>query len=96
MRISVNGSQILYWATRSYTNHNTRAANNPYTPQAACGSGYQVIAAFLEVEGGTRATDSGSFAYYAGPVKKSAAGRCVTRGGSVGSSSYTSPFEHCG
>lgn len=132
VRISFNGSRILYWGTRSYTSHNTCAANNPYTPQAACGSGYQVIdwaalgsagttyllyngssncvatiksrsigtasstSAFLEVEGGTRATDSGSFSYYAGPVKKSAAGKCVKWGGSVGSSSYTSPFEHCG
>ncbi|MPZ82826.1 MAG: peptidoglycan DD-metalloendopeptidase family protein [Actinophytocola sp.] len=132
VRISFNGSQILYWGTRSYTSHNTCAANNPYTPQAACGSGFQVIdwaalgsagttyllyngstncvatikstsigtasatSAFLEVQGGTRTTDSGSFAYYAGPVKKSAAGKCVRWGGSVGSSSYTSPFEHCG
>lgn len=132
VRISFNGSQIFYWGTRSYTSHNTCAANNPYTPQAACGSGFQVIdwaalgsagttyllyngstncvatikstsigtasatSAFLEVQGSTRTTDSGSFAYYAGPVKKSAAGKCVRWGGSVGSSSYTSPFEHCG
>jgi len=52
--------------------------------------------AFLEVEGATRTTDSGSFAYYAGPVTKSAAGKCVKWGGSVGSNAYTSPFEHCG
>ncbi|HEY7595842.1 MAG TPA: M23 family metallopeptidase [Actinophytocola sp.] len=132
VKISFNGSQILYWGSRSYTSHNTCEANNPYTPQAACGSGFQVIdhaalgsagtayllyngssncvatikatsignasatSAFLEVQGGTRTTDSGSFAYYAGPVKKSAAGKCVKWGGSVGSNSYTSPFEHCG
>lgn len=52
--------------------------------------------AFLEVQGGTRTTDSGSFSYYAGPVTKSAAAKCVRWGGSVGSNSYTSPFEHCG
>jgi peptidase M23-like protein len=52
--------------------------------------------AFLEVQGATRATDSGSFEYYAGPVSKAADGKCVKWGGSVGSESYTSPFEHCG
>nr|WP_230424983.1 M23 family metallopeptidase [Prauserella cavernicola] len=51
--------------------------------------------AFLEVEGSTRATDSGDFTYYAGPVSKAAAGQCVKWGGSVGSEKFTSPFEHC-
>lgn len=54
------------------------------------------VSAFLEVQGGTRTTDSGSYAYYAGPVRKSAANTCVRWGGSVGSATYTSPFEHCG
>lgn len=52
--------------------------------------------AFLTVEGGQRATDSGDYSYYAGPVKKEARGTCVQWGGSVGSEKYTSPFEHCG
>jgi hypothetical protein len=134
VKITVNGSQILYWGTRAYTSANTCAANNPHTPQAACGTGYQVIdwaglgaagtvyllynaatgnncvttikassigtasatSAFLEVEGQTRTTDSGSYAYYAGPVRKAAPGACVRWGGSAGGTSYTSPFEHCG
>ncbi|MGH3757959.1 M23 family metallopeptidase [Actinophytocola sp.] len=131
-RIVFNGSQIFYWGTRTYTSRNSCEANNPYTPQAACGSGFRVIdhaslgsagtvyllyrngsncvvtikatsigtgsatSAFLEVQGGTRTTDSGSFGYYAGPVIKSAPSQCVKWGGSVGSNSYTSPFEHCG
>lgn len=53
------------------------------------------VSAFLEPQGGTRTTDSGNFSYYAGPVRKSAPSTCVKWGGSVGSSSYTSPFEHC-
>ncbi|MEV6157324.1 M23 family metallopeptidase [Nonomuraea sp. NPDC052129] len=53
------------------------------------------VSAFLEPEGATRTTDSGSFEYYAGPVKRSAPGKCVKWGGSVGSSTYTSGFEHC-
>jgi hypothetical protein len=53
-------------------------------------------AAYLEVEGSGRITDSGNFAYYAGPVRASASNRCVRWGGSAGSSAYDSPFEHCG
>jgi murein DD-endopeptidase MepM/ murein hydrolase activator NlpD len=53
------------------------------------------VSASLQVEGGTMTTDSGSFAYYAGPIRKSAANDCVKWGGSVGSSSYLSGFEHC-
>lgn len=54
------------------------------------------VSAFLEPQGSNRTTDSGNFDYYAGPVKRSAPDTCVKWGGSVGSSSYTSPFEHCG
>ena len=132
VRIVFNGSPALYWGSRNYTSANTCAANNPETPQAACGSGYKVIdwaalgsagatyllyrdgtncvatikhtsigtasatSAFLEVQGAARKTDSGSFSYYAGPVSAAAPGKCVKWGGSVGSASYTSPFEHCG
>ncbi|MBB4942016.1 hypothetical protein FHR32_006402 [Streptosporangium album] len=52
--------------------------------------------AYLEVQGNTRITDSGNFAYYAGPVRASGAGTCVKWGGKAGSSVYDSPFEHCG
>ncbi|AOS62807.1 M23 family metallopeptidase [Actinoalloteichus hymeniacidonis] len=52
--------------------------------------------AFLEVQGQSRQTDSGSFGYYAGPVRKAAGSTCVKWGGSAGGQSYTSPFEHCG
>ncbi|MCK2215561.1 M23 family metallopeptidase [Actinomadura sp. ATCC 31491] len=52
--------------------------------------------AYLEVQGKARASDSGSFAYYAGPVRAAASGKCVKWGGKAGSSSYDSPFEHCG
>ena len=54
------------------------------------------MAAFLEPQGQSRTTDSGSYTSYAGPVKRSAPGQCVKWGGSNGSSAYTSPFEHCG
>ncbi|MFI6499751.1 N-acetylmuramoyl-L-alanine amidase [Nonomuraea typhae] len=54
------------------------------------------VSAFLEVQGSARITDSGSFSYYAGPVRAAAPDKCVKWGGSAGGSTYTSPFEHCG
>jgi serine/threonine-protein kinase len=53
------------------------------------------VSTYLEVKGRTRSTDSGSFAYYAGPVRAKAAGVCVRWGGSAAGVSYNSPFEHC-
>ncbi|MBF9129209.1 serine/threonine protein kinase [Plantactinospora sp. S1510] len=53
------------------------------------------VSTYLEVQGRTRSTDSGSFAYYAGPVRTKAAGMCVRWGGSAAGVSYNSPFEHC-
>jgi GH25 family lysozyme M1 (1,4-beta-N-acetylmuramidase) len=52
--------------------------------------------AYLEVQGRSRVTDSGSFAYYAGPVRAEAGNTCVKWGGAVGANAYDSPFEHCG
>ncbi|MEU5874653.1 M23 family metallopeptidase [Glycomyces sp. NPDC047369] len=54
------------------------------------------VSATLQVEGGTTTKDSGNFAYYAGPVKKSAPNTCVKWGGSVGSTTWTSAWSHCG
>lgn len=51
--------------------------------------------AYLEVQGRNRGTDSGSFDYYAGPVRANAAGTCVKWGGGTGGVSYDSGFEHC-
>ncbi|MFG6201788.1 M23 family peptidase, partial [Nonomuraea sp. JJY05] len=52
--------------------------------------------AYLEVAGKSRVSDTGSFEYYAGPVRAAAAGKCVKWGGKAGSSTYNSPSEHCG
>jgi serine/threonine-protein kinase len=54
------------------------------------------VSAYLEVQGGARTTDSGSYSYYAGPVRAKAVGVCVKWGGSAGGAGYNSPFEHCG
>ncbi|GAA2291321.1 M23 family metallopeptidase [Glycomyces scopariae] len=54
------------------------------------------VSSTLQVEGGTVTKDSGNFSYYAGPVKKSAPNTCVKWGGSVGSTTWTSGWSHCG
>ncbi|MEE6258492.1 protein kinase [Plantactinospora sonchi] len=53
------------------------------------------VSTYLEVQGQARSTDSGSFDYYAGPVRAKAAGVCVRWGGSAAGVGYNSPFEHC-
>ncbi|MGW4294233.1 protein kinase domain-containing protein [Micromonospora chersina] len=53
------------------------------------------VTTYLEVQGKARQTESGSYKYYAGPVRASASGVCVKWGGSAGGATYASPFEHC-
>ncbi|MBB6346244.1 M23 family metallopeptidase [Nonomuraea muscovyensis] len=82
---------------RTYLLYNSGNGNNCVVTLKTTNLGSpSAVSAFLEPQGQSRTTDSGSYAYYAGPVQRSAAGQCVKWGGSVGSSSYTSPFEHCG
>ena len=56
----------------------------------------------LEVKGKRRpwVVDQDAFQYYAGPVYRAAAGRCVRFGRTVstpfGADTYISPFGHCG
>jgi hypothetical protein len=52
--------------------------------------------AYLEVQGQPRTTDAGRFAFYAGPVRAAAPGRCVRWGGSYGAVRRDMPFGHCG
>jgi Peptidase family M23 len=82
---------------RVYLLYNSGNSNNCVVTLKSTNLGTATaVSAFLEPQGSTRTTDSGNFGYYAGPVKRSAPSVCVKWGGSVGSSSYTSPFEHCG
>lgn len=54
------------------------------------------VAATLQVKGGTKASNSGNFGYYAGPVTRTAAAKCVQWGGKVDSTTWTSAYGHCG
>lgn len=96
------GYRVIDWAGLGsagavYLLYNAATGNNCVATIKASSLGTaSPTSAFLEVEGQTRTTDSGSYAYYAGPVRKAAAGSCVRWGGTAGGVSYTSPFEHCG
>jgi CHAP domain-containing protein len=52
--------------------------------------------ATLAVQGGASTSDSGTYAYYAGPVYEYAPSSCVKWGGSYQTSSWTSGYGHCG
>lgn len=80
-----------------YLSYNASSGQNCVSTMksAATGTGSQT-SAYLEVDGASRLTDSGSFSYFAGPVKASASGKCIRWGGATGGQSYNSPLEHCG
>ena len=75
--------------------HSGTGANCTVTLKSTAVGTATTVSAYLEVKGSARGTDSGSFKYYAGPVRAKAAGVCVKWGGSTGGASYNSPFEHC-
>ncbi|MBB6345687.1 murein DD-endopeptidase MepM/ murein hydrolase activator NlpD [Nonomuraea muscovyensis] len=90
-------SQALGSDGRVYLLYSSASGNNCVATVKAKSLGANTTtAAFLEVQGSARKTDSGSYGYYAGPVTAKAPGKCVKWGGKAGVSTYTSPFEHCG
>jgi len=94
---SVIDSHALGKSGRVYLLYNASSKKNCVTTLKSTSLGKKSpVSATLQVKGGAKASDSGRFAYYAGPVSKAAAAKCVKWGGSVGSKSYTSPYEHCG
>lgn len=94
---SVIDSHALGKAGRVYLLYNPSSKKNCVTTLKTTSVGKKsAVSAHLQVRGGTRVADSGNFSYYAGPVSRVAGGKCVKWGGSAGSASYTSPYEHCG
>lgn len=81
------GTVYLSWNAGSRTNcvvtvkHRNRSAAS-------------AAAAYLQPQGATRGTDSGSYSSYAGPVRR-VAPSCVRWGGSLSGVAYNSPSEHC-
>ena len=90
--LTASGSTVA----KVYLLYNSSTGSNCATTLKTTAVGSKTtVAAYLEVQGGSRSTDSGSFSYYAGPVRAKAAGVCVKWGGSAAGASYNSPFEHC-
>ncbi|WP_216215211.1 M23 family metallopeptidase [Amycolatopsis aidingensis] len=87
---AVGGSGVVYLLYNSGNQHNCVTTLKSRSIGTATPT-----SAYLEVQGSARKTDSGDFSYYAGPVSAAAGRTCVKWGGSVGSDSYHSDFEHC-
>ncbi len=93
---SVIDSAALGTKGRVYLLYNSGNGNNCVATLKSTNLGTPTAtSAYLEVEGGTRVTDSGSYGYYAGPVRRAAADKCVKWGGAITGTAYNSPFEHC-
>jgi sialidase-1 len=80
-----------------YLSYNAANGKNCVTTMKAAAAGTATAtAAYLQVAGSTRQTDTGSYSWFAGPVTASAAGQCVTWGGSIGTTKFDAPSGHCG
>lgn len=87
---------------RVYLLYNASTKQNCVTTIKAVGVGRKSFTdGFLQRKGSGTKHDRGSFAYYAGPVKVRAPGKCVRWGGYIkvgrAAARYDSDaFEHCG
>ena len=79
-----------------YLLYNSSTGDNCVTTLATTASGAVSMNATLSVQGGSSASNPGSFTYYAGPVVEYAPNSCVQWGGSYKTSSWTSAWSHCG
>ena len=93
----VIATHALGTAGTAYLSYNGDSGKNCVSVMKSASVGTPTAtSAFLEVQGSARATDSGTFSYFAGPVIASAANKCVKWGGTAGGTTFESPFEHCG
>ena len=79
-----------------YLLYNNSTGDNCVATLASSASGAVSMNATLAVQGGSSASNPGTFTYYAGPVTEYAPNSCVQWGGSYKSSSWTSSWSHCG
>jgi len=93
---SVLESKPLGTAGTVYLSYNAANGKNCVSTMKSASTGTATAtSAYLEVEGSSRITDSGSFSYFAGPVSATAANKCVKWGGATGGQSFDSEFVHC-
>jgi hypothetical protein len=70
--------------------------NNCVVTLADADTGAVSMNATLTVQGGSTASDPGSYHWYAGPVTGYAPNACVKWGGTYKTSTWTSDYSHCG
>ena len=93
--MSVVDSHSLGRAT-VYLMYDNSSGMNCVTTTVQTSTGTNTMGAYVARQGGPSGTDTGSYAFYAGPVKVSARATCVKWGGTYGSASWTSSWSHCG
>ncbi len=81
---------------RAYLLYNTHAGTNCVVTLVTRSTGKTFLDASLVVQGGSRGSRSGSFPYYAGPIRLPAKGKCVMWGGASKTAHWTSAWTHCG
>jgi hypothetical protein len=81
---------------RVYLLYNRQAGANCVVTMVAKSTGKVPLSTSLVVKGGGRATRSGAYPFYAGPIRLPARGKCVMWGGSSKTASWTSGWSHCG
>jgi hypothetical protein len=81
---------------RTYLLYNNRAGANCVVTMVPRSTGKVFLNASLVVQGGGRQSRSGSFPFYAGPVRLPARGKCVMWGGASKTTRWTSDWSHCG
>jgi hypothetical protein len=81
---------------RVYLLYNSQAGANCVVTMVPKSTGKVPLGTSLVVKGGGRATRSGAYPFYAGPIRLPARGKCVMWGGSSKTASWTSGWSHCG
>jgi predicted Ser/Thr protein kinase len=81
---------------RIYLLYNAHAGANCVLTMVARSSGRIPLSASLIVRGGGHQSRSGTFMFYAGPVRLPAKGKCVQWGGATRSAKWASGWSHCG
>jgi serine/threonine protein kinase len=94
---SVVTTKTLDSGGKIYLLYNNSSGYNCVTTLAKSVNGKVSMSATLDVEGGSTVSDSGSYTYYAGPVREYAKGKCVIFGGSYNGQSWSSgSWGYCG
>ncbi|MGI5226843.1 serine/threonine protein kinase [Actinoallomurus sp. CA-142502] len=99
-RLCGNGYRVIEThglaTARAYLLYNAKAGANCVVTMVPRSSGKVFLTASLAVKGGDRASRSGSFPFYAGPIRLPARGKCVIWGGASKTAKWTSGWSHCG